>query len=93
MIITEFRERVPNSRDRRLIGVLIVDEAHGRYRISGLIELEDIPIPDRNASAGRLWLRNDPVRWARACHRAFRSGYVVAVVTADPGAGTGTQVQ
>lgn len=83
MIITEFRERVPNSLDRRIIGVLIVDEAHGGYRISGRIEFDEIPILDRKALNGRLWLRDDPARWARTCHRTFRSGYLVAVVVAD----------
>lgn len=85
MIITEFRERVPNSLARRLIGAVTVDERTGCYRISGRIKLDEVPILDRKASDGRLWLRDDPVRWARTCSRAFRSGYLVAVVTVDAG--------
>lgn len=83
MIVTEFRERVPNSIERRVVGMLTVDEATGSYSISGRLKLERISILDRKASGGRLWLRDDPARWARICHRAFRSGYLVAVFVAD----------
>ncbi|UYO96385.1 hypothetical protein OED01_12335 [Microbacterium sp. M28] len=83
MVVTEFRERVVGSRQRRVIGTVVVDEATGGYTITGRLEIERISILDRKAPGGRLWLRDDPARWARTCHRAFRSGYLVAVVVAD----------
>lgn len=83
MIITEFRERASGVLESRVVGVLTVDEATGDYSISGRLELERISILDRKARDGRLWLRDDPTRWARICHQAFRNGYLAAVVISD----------
>lgn len=79
MSVTEFRERVSGIRARRVVGRLVVDEFSGAYAFSGGVPLEDLPILDRSAPSGRLWLRDDPARWAMRCHRIFCSGYVVAV--------------
>ena len=91
MIVTEFRERVVGSPQRRVIGTVVVDEATGGYSITGRLEIERISILDRKVPGGRLWLRDDPAHWARICHQAFRSGYLVAVVVA--GATTRTRVR
>lgn len=79
----ELRERVIGSDARRVIGTLTVDEELNTYTVSGSLPLEELAILDRTVPGGRLWLHDDPLRWARMCHRLFRSGYVVAV-EADP---------
>ena len=57
MIVTEFRERVVGSPQRRVIGTVVVDEATGGYSITGRLEIERISILDRKVPGGRLWLR------------------------------------
>lgn len=92
MIVTEFRERVLGSARRRVVGSLTVDEATDEHFVSGALHLEDISIVDPTTPGGRLWLRDNPARWARICSRAFRSGYLVAVVVADTVAGVGQPI-
>lgn len=75
----EFRERIVGRATRRVVGRLTVNEALKTYAVSGTLPLEEISILDRRMPSGRLWLRDDPPRWARKCHQLFRSGYVVAV--------------
>lgn len=79
MVQIEIRERVVGGDARRVIGTLTVHEELNTYAVSGSPLLEELSILDRTVSGGRLWLPDDPARWARMCHRLFRSGYVVAV--------------
>ncbi len=85
MVQIEFRERIVGSAVRRVIGTLTVIAELNTYTVSGSLPLEELPILDRAMPGGRLWLHDDPSRWARKCHRLFRSGYVVAVRVNPPG--------
>lgn len=79
MVQIEFRERIVGSTARHVIGTLTVSMELNTYAVSGSLPLEELPILDRAMPGGRLRLHDDPSRWARKCHRLFRSGYVVAV--------------
>lgn len=45
--------------------------------------IEKGSILDRTAPGGRLFLADDPARWARRARAAFRTGYLVPVITRD----------
>ena len=79
MIQIEFRERIVGSAVRRVVGTLTVIAELNTYTVSGSLPLEELPILDRVMPGARLWLHDDPSRWAHKCRRLFRSGYVVAV--------------
>lgn len=82
MITVEFREREPQSAGRRVVATLTVDDDRS-YSMTGSLPLEEISILDRGAPNGRLTLAVDPVKWARSSHKAFRTGYIVPVITED----------
>lgn len=45
--------------------------------------ITEVAIADRTRSAGRLTFVDDPVAWIRNAHKAFRTPYLVSVVTQD----------
>lgn len=84
MIRVEFLERVVGCRARRLIAVLEVSD-DGSHVLSGATWPGGVSLLDRAQPDGRLTLVADPVRWARHCHKAFRNGYVCAVISEEAG--------
>ena len=82
MITVEFRERNEDGSGYTVAGALVVREDN-TFEISGKLPLLEITLLDRAAPGGRLALTDDPARWARKCHQAFRSGYVTAVLLDD----------
>lgn len=47
------------------------------------LDVEETVIADKESPNGRLRIADNPERWVRLSHRAYRSGYVVAVITKD----------
>lgn len=83
MIEVEFRR--PTGRGRySAAAVLRIDDA-GRVTIEGDERMVDtsVPIADLDAPDGEIRFDRDPVRWVRNAHRAFRTPYLVPVVTRD----------
>jgi len=85
MIEVEFRQPVRGGGETVALTLRVEDD--GSYAIDGPLELdlEAVAIADRTLPSGRLWLRDDPARWARNAHKAFRTGYLVPVVVKDDG--------
>lgn len=84
MITLQLRHPVRGGGYETVLTLRVTGDGH--YSVSGDadIDLEQIPIPDRQAAGGRLMLGDDPARWARNAHKAFRTGYLVPLLTEEP---------
>lgn len=81
----ELQLKAPSEGDgyETVLTLTVADD--GSYEIDQTrdLRLEEVPIRDRTVPGWQLWLKDDPAKWARSAHKAFRTGYLVPVIVRD----------
>lgn len=83
MIEVEFRRPAEGSSYDVAATIRVDDDGTVTTAGENLDSIVGVAIADRNRPTGRLTLAEDPVAWLRSAHKAFRTSYLVPVVTQD----------
>lgn len=77
MIEVRFIKLAADRQTTAVAAVLVVLD-NGSHTFRGELPgaILDTPILDRTTPHGRILFRNDPLAWAKNCHKAFRGPYL-----------------